>query len=579
MGVNSSYIDFENTNSFNSIIGANNLHVVGGVEKIYDGISFVEDNFHLYSEITNLGVSQPCLLTIGAGGGLQQGQYQYIICYEWTDANNQVHRGQPSIPLTIQISTNNSCAILQIPTLRITDKVSPRSNVSIAVFRTILQSGVESDTFYKVTNDSNPIINDITVDLITFTDLMRDDQIQANEPLYTSEQLFNQAPPANSLISSYQTRIFLSGMEDPNIIWTSQDRFDLSNYNTIPIEFSPLLVEGVDPTGGPITAIHSLDQAMIIFKEDAIFYFNGDGPNANGTTGSFSNAIPIPSNNGCINQNSIISIPANQFNDGGLMYQSSKGIYLVDRSYNVQYIGANVEKYNNYHITSVEIIDDEQEVVFITLEGICLVYNYHHNRWTTWSYLPAVDSCIYQGKLTLIQSDGTVLIQKDNYYYDYTSNTRANGGNNYKPIIRTIQIPWLAFAGLQGYQSINNVIVIGHYLSPHIINMSVMYNYDPNPTESISINSNSLVTNTFSSLPNTPTLGSGIFTPYQWQMNFGYPMCQSLSLLISDLPLTGDNEASIWTALTFEVGVVGNQTPLAAHNKYSGNKKPNTRLQ
>jgi len=574
LGVNATYIDFTNNNAFNSAIGSNNLHIVGGVEKIYDGVSFVEDNFHLFAELTDLsnGNSQPFLYQITTGGNLSVGQYQYQICYEWTDANNQVHRGQPSLPITITITTSNSAVVMQIPTLRITDKISPRSNVSIAVFRTILQSGIESDTFYKLTNDNSPLVNDVNVDFVVFTDNLSDLEVASKEPLYTSEQLYNQAPPSNSLISSYQTRIFLSGMEDPNIIWTSQDRFDLSNYNTIPIEFSPLLTEGVDPSGGAITAIHSLDQSMIVYKENSIFWFGGDGPNANATSGSFSNALPVPSNNGCINQNSIISIPTNAFNSGGLMYQSGKGIYLLDRSQSVSYIGAPIEQYNNYHISSVEMIEDQQEVVFITLEGICLVYNYYYNRWTTWSHLPAVDSCIYNGNLVLIRSDGTVLMQQDGNYSD-----------NGKPIVRTVQIPWLAFAGITGFQSVMNVVMLGHYLSPHLINMSVMYNYDPTIKETITINSNAIVSNTFggfNSFGSGLTFGGGPFVPYEFLYNFGYPWCQSLSLLITDNPLDNSNEGSIWTALSFKVGVLSQtNTTLPAQKKFSGIKVPNGRFQ
>lgn len=584
LGVNASYLDFTNVNSFNSVVASNNLHIVGAVEKIYDGFSVVEDNFHLFSEIsTGPGTSAGCLISLIAGGNLSTGQYQYVICYEWTDANNQVERGQPSIPVTIT-ATAGQAAALTIPTLRITDKITPRSPVSIAVFRTILQNGVPSDIFYKITTDTAPLVNDVTADSVSFTDNTSDTEIAGNEPLYTASQIFNQAPPSCSLISAYQTRLFLSGLEDPNVIWTSQDRFQLTNYNTIPIEFSPLLIEGIDPTGGAITAIRALDQAMIVFKENNIFYFNGSGPNANATSGGFSDGVPIPSNSGCVNPNSIISIPANQFNSGGLMYQSNKGIYLIDRSYNNQYIGKNVQQYNNYHITSVEILEKENEVIFLTLEGTCLVYNYYFDRWSTWSYLPAVDSCIWNSNLTMIRSDGTVLTQQDGYYYDYSPHSiNLNTGTsvNYKPVSRTLQIPWLAFAGLQGFQSVPSAILLGHYLSPHIINISVMYDYDPAPKEPISINSN-IVSNVWGGLT---TFGAGInfgggqFTPYEFQYNIGYPWCKAISLLITDNPLTSDDQGSIWSALTFQVGIFQDPVRLPAQNKFSGNKVPNGRYQ
>lgn len=579
LGVNASYLDFNNINAFNSAVGANNLHIVGGIEKIYDGVSVVEDNFHLYPEtIDGYGNSVGCNITLSPNDGyLSQGQYQYSICYEWTDAFNQVQRGQPSVPVTVD-GYDGYAALLSIPTLRITDKLDTRTPVCLSIFRTVLVAGVPSSVFYKVTSDLNPLANDPTQDVVTYLDTSSDLDIQANEPLYTVSQIYNSAPPACSLISSYQTRLFLSGLEDPNVIWTSQNRFELDNYNTTPIEFSPLLVEGMQEEDGQITAIAVLDQAMIVFKENSLYYFNGDGPNANGTAGAFSNVIPIPSSSGCINANSIISIPPNQYNSGGLMYQSNKGIYLLDRAYNNTYIGNQVEQYNGLHITSAEVLKEQNEVVFTSLEGTCLVYNYFFNVWTTWSYLPAIDSCIWNGQLTMIRSDGQILTQVDNYYADFSNNQNVDGYFT-KPIVRTVQLPWLSFSGLQGYQSVPYCVLLGHYNSPHTLNMSVMYNFDPAPKEPVSISS-SFVSNTWGGLTTFGAginFGGGFFTPYQFQYNFGYPWCQSLSLLITDDPTSTSYQSSIWSAITFQVGVFSDPVRLPAQNKFSGNKVPNGR--
>ncbi len=568
LGVNASYIDFTNVNAFNSVSATNELHIVGAVEKIYDGVSVVEDNFHLYPEVLD-GTGCTIILTPSTGN-LGTGQYQYVIVYEWADNGNLIERGQPSIPTIITTAADGYAAHLTIPTLSITDKSNPRSPVSIAIFRTILVSGVPSSLFFKVNTPSNPI-NDTTVQTVTFIDTTSDAQIQSNETLYTASQLFNSAPPACSIICPFLTRIFLSGMEDPNIIWTSQDQFALDNSNNTPIEFSPLLTQGVNPDGGRITAIREMSGNCIAFKENIIYSFGGSGPNANGTSGGFSSASVISRDTGCTNPNSIIQIPASQFYSGGLMYQSTnKGIYLLDVGQINHYIGAQVEQYNGYHITSVELINDANEVIFTTLEGTCLVYNYYFNRWSTWSYLPAVDACIWDNQLVLIQSDGTVLVQKDNYYADH----RINAPDGYVPVMRTVQIPWLSFAGVQGYQQVRYAILIGHYQSPHILEMSVLYNFDPTPKEPIAINSN-LVTNTFGSLPtwgSAPSFGGGPFTPYQFQYNFGFPLGESISLLITDSPLSNNDQGGIWSTLIFQVGIYQDTVRLGARNKFGGNK-------
>lgn len=573
LGVNASYLDFTNINAFNSTEAASELHIVGGITKIYDGVSVVEDNFHLYPEIGLDGYGT--LVTLTSGGNLQTGQYQYVICYEWADIGNLIERGQPSIPLTVQ-ATAGDAAVLVIPTLLITDKSNPRSPVNIAIFRNIIVDGVPSPTFYRVTPANQPLINNITVQTITFTDTTSDTELAGNEPLYTSEQVYNSAPPSSSLICPFLTRVFLSGTEDPNVIWTSQDRFELDNYNTTPIEWSPLMVQGINSTGGPITAIAEMSGSCIVFKENIIYAFNGSGPNANATSGTWNDATVISEDTGTLNPNSVIRVPASQTYSGGLMYQSAnKGIYLLDIGQINHYIGAQVEQYNGYHITSAELLDDNNEVIFTTLEGTCLVYNYYFNRWTTWSYLPGVDSCIWQDKLVIIQDNGQVLVQTEGVWTDYSSDYQEYPGNK-KPIIRNVQIPWLAFGGnIMNFQSCRYVILLGHYLSPHILNMSVMYNYDPAPKEPISINSNAM-TNTFGGLPTwgaSPTFGGGPFTPYQFQYNFNFPWGQAISLLISDSPLSPNDQGGIWSALAFQVGVFDQSTVrLPARNKFSNNQ-------
>jgi hypothetical protein len=583
LGVNASYIQFTNINAFNSLSGANSLHIVGGVEKVYDGISVVEDNFHLYAETTagfgaNIdGFTTPTPPAIG-------NQYQYVIVYTWSNNNGLIQRGQPSVPITILVATNTLGAILQIPTLTITDKVNPRSPISIEVYRTIITLGVPSSIFYKITDDANNlVVNDPTVDYVYFTDNASDDSVKSNEPLYTASQLYNQAPPACSLIAAFATRICLSGMEDPNVIWISQDRFELDNYNTIPIEFSPLLIEGIRPdTDEQITAIQDLDSNFVVFKPNTIFSFSGDGPNANATAGGYNPAAKVPSDTGCSNPNSIVDMPGNDFNSGGLMYQSAKGIYLLDRGYINHYIGKDVEKYNYLTITSAQLLENQNEVVFLSEEGIVLCYNYLFNRWTTWSYLPSIDSCIWNNQLAIMQEDGTVLVQKDALYTDYASNTP----DKTKPIVRTIQLPWLAFAGIQGFQSVFHATVLGHYASPHILNMAVCYDYDPSPREPVAINSN-MVSNVWGGLPlwgSPPNWGGGPFTPYQFQYNFDNPWCQALSMIIWDDPLPGENQGGndqggILSAITFQVGIFSDTVRLPAKNKVSGVKFSGTNNQ
>lgn len=61
----------------------------------------------------------------------------------------------------------------------------------------------------------------------------------------------------------------------------------------------------------------------------------------------------------------------------GIMYKSNKGIYLLNRSLQVDYIGSPVEDYNSQNITSADLIQDKNRRRFLTSSGVTLVYDYY----------------------------------------------------------------------------------------------------------------------------------------------------------------------------------------------------------
>ena len=60
----------------------------------------------------------------------------------------------------------------------------------------------------------------------------------------------------------------------------------------------------------------------------------------------------------------------------GLFFKSNKGIYILERSLVLKYIGFPVDDFNNLNITKADIFAKDNEVRFLTSDGVCLVYNY-----------------------------------------------------------------------------------------------------------------------------------------------------------------------------------------------------------
>ena len=554
LGLNANFLNFNNPNAFNCVQNANNLIISGGIVQVYDGTSVVEDNFNIWPENITATV-------IDQDGTFMDGYYQYEITYEWTDQQGNIHRSQPSDPvlidgLSIYVVPGNAVT-LSIPTLRITGKQNPRAPVDIVIYRTLGADGGGS-VFLKVA----ALTNNINVDFVTYTDTASDASIAANLPIYTSSQVANNSPPSCNLICNYTGRTLISGLDDPNLLWFSQSRYDLSDYNSTPIEWSDLFTIGTDPYGNNglqgITAIQKMDNNVIIFKETAIYSTNSDGPNPEGTGDQFPLPQLITSETGCNNPNSIVFCPL------GLLFKSDKGIFVLKRDGSgPSYIGSQVEAFNDLTITSAQLIDQFNEVVFTTLEGTALVWNYFFNRWYVWKNLPAVDSVIWNNQLVIVQDNGLCLVQ------DNTGTVWSD--NIVNPVILKIQLPWIGGA-MQGWNMVYSCLLLGNMLGQHLLECSVEYDYNDGIVESVYINSN-MCSNTWGNQSWGPNgfWGSGNPTPYQFHINFSRPMCQAIRLTFQDYQDSPYTQGYSLSNLQFNVQILGGTGRVPAVRRFGTN--------
>lgn len=544
LGVNSTNINFTNNNAFLNAELSENLFIVGGILQCYDGANVTESGFHIYPE--NILAE-----SFTSGGGLFQGTYQYSVVYSYTDNIGQINYSATSVPVSIVCTQANVAGFgvnsveLVIPTLKLTSKVG----VTILVYRTL----VNESNFYRVSSFTG-IPNNENADYITFTDGASDAAIQSNDLLYTTGgTLDNIAPPACSIITTYNNRVFIAGLEDPNLIWYSQSQFDLTNANTVPIEFSNYLTVGVNSLGGPITALAASSGNLYIFKENNIYVMNGQGPDATGNNSDYQTPALVTTDTGCNNPSSMVLMPM------GLMFQSPKGIYLLDVSNTPHYIGQQVEAYNNYVVTSATLDIDSNQVIFTTQNGPALVYNYFYQQWSTWTnHLTSSQGGVSFGNdFTFIKPNGLVYVQ------DKTSYTDAGTA-----ISLSWQSAWISLAQIQGYQMIYKILILGQFYSPHVLNYTIDYNFGEY-TESGSITPQ-----------NTPFgygdgyYGDGYyqgeFFPYEFRINPSYKRCTSIRITVSDSQTSPNyGEGYSISNMSLEVGV------LPGANRLQGNPTGN----
>ncbi len=155
----------------------------------------------------------------------------------------------------------------------------------------------------------------------------------------------NIGAPPTSVMTLFKSRLFLVDAEDKNLLWYSKQVIE-----STPVEMSDLFTLFVAPTigaqgnTGPITALSSMDDKLIIFKKNAIYYLVGVGPDNTGASNDFSDPVFVTSTVGCDEQNSIVFTP------NGLQFQSDKGIWLLGRDLSTTYIGSPVEESNASYV-------------------------------------------------------------------------------------------------------------------------------------------------------------------------------------------------------------------------------------
>lgn len=354
---------------------------------------------------------------------------------------------------------------INVPTLRLTYKVAPNP-VRIVGYRW----SAAQQVYYQFTSITSPIVNDTTIDSLSITDSNSDAQILGQTLLYTTGGVVeNIAAPASIDSALFRNRLFLIDAEDRNLLWYSKVVIE----NT-PVELSDLFTLYVAPTSGTqgstgtMTAISAMDDKLIIFKRDAIYYITGIGPDNTGANDDFTDPIFITSSVGCNNPDSIVLMT------NGIMFQSDKGIWLLGRDLSTTYIGNPVEAYNDIRVASAEAIPNTNEVRFILPNGVTLMYDYFYGQWGTFNNVYAISGCLYQNLHTYLNRFGQVYQEKPGTYLD---------GSN--PVLLSLTTAWLSLAGLQGFERFYFMNLLGTYITPFKLNVQLAYDFNSNAIQNV----------------------------------------------------------------------------------------------
>lgn len=519
-----------------------NLYLGSSCPMAYDGDRWREADFHTAPDYgfntAGAPVDMTTAITPVAGGNVANGGYVYAWWYEAVDAQGELHRGAPSVKMFVTMTGGPRSFSMAIPTCRLTKFLVMR----ICVART--EAGaIGTDTqlpLYRVTSNDVTIttgsnrylLNDPSVDAVTFVDGLDDATIKTREPLYTNGGILPNAPApwAGGVLAAGKSRLYWTDPTDPSLVRFSQQIADDTALEA-PVELSMRK----DPFGGAVTALGMLDDTVIVFSPTAVYVFAGPGPLSDPSAAPEANAFTaierISTDVGCTTPTSVGETPV------GLTFQSAKGIMMLTRERQIVNIGNDVQKFDQQLITHATLIPSAQRIVYLTDAGRTLMWDYNRVAWSTFTNHEGLDALVVDGLYYYLRTDGRVFVETPGEYRD---------DNTHIPM--SIETAWIHFATyLQGWQRVLRAFFLGRYVSPHNLSVRYRLDYDESYSPPIIMDVNA---NFAPAMYGAGPYGAGAYgggggggSRYQRGVHLN-KRCQAISFLIQDIEETGDAGAS-----------------------------------
>lgn len=448
--------DFDNDESHQVTQLGRGLYIGGGLLQVYDGSAVHSADFHCAPD----DIADP---TQSGSSGLANGTYRYFYTYEKVLANGEVLISDIGAGTSVTVSGGPRVVSHEIPTYRFGDEyirigVWRSTNGDTSIIRRV------SSLDPTATGSNGYVANDPTVDTVTFDDEMEDEDLLTKDSLYTVGGVLANSPSVSrAVLSAGKGRLLFTSPADPDVLHFSHELRD--GYG---VEMTPFLRAKFPPYGGKITAALEMDGWIATFKETAIYKIGGPGPFANPSAGGgFSTPELVTSDGGCVNAASIAYTPV------GIIYQSKKGIELLRRDWQVQYVGAQVEKFTDptrlgQTVIATTLIEDRREIRLLMSSGDSLVYNYFFDAWSHWSNHYGNDAVMVDGGYYYLRADGSVWKEDTGSYRDVNSQ-----------IVYGYKTPPMPLAEiLSGFHRYYYLSVTGNYRSAHTVRIRAYYDYE-----------------------------------------------------------------------------------------------------
>jgi len=422
---------------------ANLTYLNGGFPAVYDGGDFYEAQF-LHSPWAPSG------LTAGAAGSLTPSTtYSVITLFEYVDSNGNRHQSAPSLPASVTLggAQNSISLTVYAPSL------SCHNTVTLSIYRT------EGNGTIYYREKSLQLACTATPTTTTLT--IADSVLIQQEILYTSGNVIdNQCPVATKALTAWKNRIWC--LTDSGLNYSKEVT------DGVPAAFNPVFTIDIGASKGTPTAIAALQDKLIIFFKDQIYYISGDGPDATGTVGSFTPIELVAPGIGCVESSGIVEM-ADQ-----VLFHSRDGWRRINQALVIDFIGSELQYWvNEDSVTySAQHVDPIHEVR-ISDGARTFVYDTYGQQWiinTVWDdkrgfYWTAADG---SRKWVRVTSTGKMGCE--------VSTSTADIGVSY-PRLR-VTTGWISMDQFEGFQRIYEVqLLLRNLTGDGMVYVDVFYDY------------------------------------------------------------------------------------------------------
>jgi hypothetical protein len=471
-------------------------YVPGAMLMAFDGDEYTEANQHVYPE----GLTAA---SIAAGGALVVGGvYNYKAVYRWFDFQGRLHRSTPSDAVQLTLAAASDTAQVVVPNDRLSSVQDNRLQVEL--YRTI-NGGT---AYFRVATTGGVVSSDT----VTFSDGVSDTNLQSGELLYTSGGVLPSQPaPALFAIEQFDQRLVGIDAENRSLIRMTSQFVD-----GVAPAWNENLTIRLNTQWGDATGVVAMDDKLLIFFRNAIYYISGAGPNASGL-GTYNSPALIASGTGCAeNQsNSII------YTGRSVMFLADVGIQEISRGLAITDKGMPVQKYTDAGVVVTAAIQHPKvsQIRWYTTGGTTLVYDYLHEVWSVFTGQASVTAAMW-AQTPVYANTNIVLAEAAGVF---TENAVAYA--------QKITSPDLALAGLDNFFRLYALHGVGEWLSAHTLAITLVYDYDAANPVNVTVTPNNL---------------------WEWAYE-NARKCTTVRVTLSDGACTGAGFSI--EALAFEIGV------------------------